>query len=198
MTDAMPGSSERLAVLFSASDIAARIEHLAGQIAVQHPQRLLVVAVLNGSFIFAADLIRALHGAGLAPEIDFLALSSYREETRSSGRITVLRDLESSVQGRDVLLVDDILESGRTLAFARDLIAARGAERVTTCVLLDKRVPRAAPIAADLRAFECPDVSVVGYGMDLANRFRELPFIGHLVRERSGGGGHDGTHPSGR
>lgn len=198
MTDAAPGKDERVEVLFPASAIAGRIGELARQVAEQRPQRLLVVAVLNGSFIFAADLIRALHGAGLAPEIDFITLSSYREATRSSGRIAVLRDLETDVRGRDVLLVDDILESGRTLAFARDLILARGAGRVTTCVLLDKAVARAAPIAADLRAFECPDVFVVGYGMDLAHRFRELPFVGHIVRERAGDGGHDGTHPSGR
>jgi hypoxanthine phosphoribosyltransferase len=84
--------------------------------------------------------------------------------------------------GRNVLIVDDILESGRTLAFAKDLVAARGAARVLTCVLLDKPVPRAAEIAADFRAFECPDVFVVGYGMDLAHRLRELPFVGRLVR----------------
>jgi hypoxanthine phosphoribosyltransferase len=198
MTEAAPEKSERVDVLFPASAIAERIGVLARQVAEQGPHRLLVVAVLNGSFIFAADLIRALHGAGLAPEIDFITLSSYREATLSSGRIAVLRDLEADVTGRDVLLVDDILESGRTLAFARDLILARGAARVTTCVLLDKAVARAAPIVADLRAFECPDVFVVGYGMDLAHRFRELPFVGRIVRERAGEGGHDGTHPSGR
>ena len=81
-----------------------------------------------------------------------------------------------------MLIVDDILESGRTLAFAKDLITARGAARVLTCVLLDKPVPRAADIDADFRAFECPNAFVIGYGMDLARRYRELPFVGRIVR----------------
>jgi len=132
--------------------------------------------------VFAADLLRALYRAGLSPQVDFLSLSSYRMGTTSSGRVEIVRDIEIDVAGRNVLIVDDILESGRTLAFAKDLIVARGAARVATCVLLDKPVRRAAEIAADFSAFECPDVFVVGYGMDLAHRLRELPFVGRVVR----------------
>lgn len=183
MADTHSASAVHVEVIFSAEVIAGRIEALAHEIAAGGLERLLVVSVLNGSFVFAADLMRALHRAGLAPEIDFISLSSYREATRSSGQIRLVRDLEADVKGRDVLLVDDILESGRTLAYAKDLIAARGAGRVLSCVLLDKPVVRAAHIAADFRAFECPDVFVVGYGMDLAHRFRELPFVGRLIRE---------------
>ena len=139
--------------------------------------------MLNGSFVFAADLVRALHRAGLAPEIDFLSLSSYRSATTSAGRVEIARDLETEVAGRNVLIVDDILDSGRTLAFAKDLVTARGAARVLTCVLLDKRAARASSIAADFSAFECPDTFVVGYGMDLARRYRELPFVGRIVRD---------------
>src|SRR5262245_4035406 len=168
--------------IFPATLIAERIEVLAHGIAAAGLDALLVVAVLKGSFVFAADLIRALHRAGLSPEVDFISLSSYRAGTRSSGRIEILRDIETDVRGRNVLLVDDILESGRTLAFAKDLIVARGAARVLSCVLLDKPVARAANIAADMRAFECPNVFVVGYGMNLAHRFRELPFVGRLTR----------------
>lgn len=170
-------------VIFSAEEIAARINELATEIANRDLQRLLVVPVLKGSFIFAADLIRALHTAGLHPEVDFLTLSSYRDGTSSSGTVRVVRDIETEIAGRDVLVIDDILESGRTLAHAKDLIAARGATSVTTCVLLDKPVARAAQIGADLKAFKCPDVFVVGYGMDLAHRFRELPFVGNLITD---------------
>ncbi len=173
--------AHEIAVIYSAEEIAARIGALAESIAAAEMDNLLVVAILKGSFIFAADLIRALHGAGLSPEVDFISLASYRGGTRSSGRVEILRDVESDVAGRNVLLVDDILESGRTLAFAKDLMAARGARRVQTCVLLDKPVPRAAEIAADYRGFECPNLFVVGYGMDIANRYRDLPFVGRVV-----------------
>lgn len=164
--------------LFDADTIAARIEELAQEIAAARPERLLVVAVLKGSFIFAADLLRAFHRAGLSPQVEFITLSSYREATQSSGAVSVVRDVESEVRGRDVLLVDDILESGRTLAFAKDLLAARGAARVLTCVLLEKPGKRAVSIHAEFVGFVCPDMFVVGYGMDMAHGFRELPFIG--------------------
>jgi hypoxanthine phosphoribosyltransferase len=174
---------DRIEVIFPAQAIAERIDEMVRGIATAGLDDLLVVAVLKGSFVFAADLLRALHRAGLSPQVDFLSLSSYRNSTTSSGQVDIVRDIETEVAGRNVLIVDDILESGRTLAFAKDLIAARGAARVLTCVLLDKPVPRAAEIAADFCAFQCPDVFVVGYGMDLAHRFRELPFVGCLVRE---------------
>jgi len=173
----------RIGVLFSEADIAARITQLAHEIAERKPERLLVIPVLKGSFIFAADLIRAMHHAGLSPEVDFMMLSSYRDATRSSGQVQVLRDIETDVKGRDVLLIDDILESGRTLAFAKDLLSARGASHVFTAVLLNKPGHLAANIGADFQGFECPDKFVVGYGMDMAHQFRELPFVGHVLTE---------------
>jgi hypoxanthine phosphoribosyltransferase len=172
----------RIDVLFSETEIAARIKVLAAEISATRPKRLLVVPVLKGSFIFAADLIRAMHHAGLSPEVDFMILASYRAGTTSSGKVDVLRDIESLVKDRDVLLVDDILESGRTLAFAKDLLAARGAASVRTAVLLYKPGHLAAAIKADFCAFDCPDLFVVGYGMDMAHQFRELPFVGHVVK----------------
>lgn len=171
----------RVQVIFSPEEIATRIDALAARIAEQNLERLLVVAILKGSFVFAADLIRALHKVGLEPEVDFISLSSYRKSTQSSGQVQILRDIEMDVKGRNVLLVDDILESGRTLAFAKDLVAARGAKRVLTCVLLNKPVRRAVQVEADFAAFECPNVFVVGYGMDLAHRYRELPYVGQLA-----------------
>ena len=172
-----------VAIRFSAAEIATRVDEMAADLAVKLPADTLVVSVLKGSFVFAADLLRALYRAGLSPQVDFLSLSSYRAATTSSGSVEIVRDIEIDVAGRNVLIVDDILESGRTLAFAKDLVAARGASRVLTCVLLDKPVPRAAEIAADFSAFECPEVFVVGYGMDLAHRLRELPFVGRVVRK---------------
>lgn len=172
----------RIDVVFSAEQIATRIRTLAAEIAATHPKKLLVVPVLKGSFIFAADLIRAMHHAGLSPEVDFMILASYRAATTSSGQVDVLRDIESLVQDRDVLLVDDILESGRTLAFAKDLLTARGAQSVKSAVLLFKPGHLAASIKADFCAFDCPDLFVVGYGMDMAHQFRELPFVGHVVK----------------
>ncbi|MFN0191117.1 MAG: hypoxanthine phosphoribosyltransferase [Aestuariivirga sp.] len=172
----------RIAVLFSEAEIAQRIEVLAGEIAARKPKNLLVIPVLKGSFIFAADLIRAMHRAGLSPEVDFMILASYRAAKRSSGQVDVLRDIETDVKGRDVMLIDDILESGRTLAFAKDLIMARGAAGCMTAVLLEKPGHLAAQIAADFRGFVCPDKFVVGYGMDMAHQFRELPFVGHVLQ----------------
>jgi hypoxanthine phosphoribosyltransferase len=166
--------------LFDCDTIAARVDELARAIAGSKLDRPLIVAVLKGSFIFAADLIRALQRQGLSPEIDFIFLASYGEATSSSGTVTVLRDVESEIAGRDVVLVDDILDSGRTLSFARDLLVSRRAHKVLTCVLIDKQVPRAVAIEADFTGFQCPPKFVVGYGMDLGHRFRELPFIGEI------------------
>lgn len=177
--DAAAGS--RIEVVFSADQIAHRLESLAAEIKAAGMQGLLVVAVLKGSFVFAADLIRALHLTGLAPEVDFLTLSSYKKSKTSSGRVEILRDLDLSVEGRNILLVDDVLDSGRTLAFAMDLLSARGAGLIRTCVLLEKQAARAVAVVADFKAFECPDAFVVGYGMDVAHRYRELPYVGRFV-----------------
>lgn len=170
--------------LYSEETIARRIEELAQEIAALEFDDLIIVAVLKGSFIFAADLIRALQRKGLAPEIDFIFLASYGTGTTSRGAVKVLRDVESELKGRDVVIVDDILDSGRTLAFAKALLASRGSRSVRTCVLLDKKVPREAEIVPDFIGFHCPPVYVVGYGMDLAHRYRELPFIGEVAGKK--------------
>jgi hypoxanthine phosphoribosyltransferase len=180
--DGEPGTGDapEIEVLFSAETIADRVTELGREIARTGDGDLLAISILKGSFVFAADLLRALHGAGLRPEVDFIFLASYGTGTTSTGEVRVVRDVETDVRDRRVLLVDDILESGRTLAHARDLIAARGASLVETCVLLDKQVARARAISPDYRGFVCPDSFVVGYGMDLAHRHRELPFIGRI------------------
>lgn len=173
-------------VLFDAPTIAKRNAQMAQEIVAAKPQDLLIVAVLKGSFMFAADLARALHEAGLAPQMEFVHLSSYRESTASSGQVEILKDVTSDVRGRDVLLVDDILESGRTLAFAKDLLTARGAGRVLSAVLLEKPHKRAVQIKADFVGFECPDLFVIGYGMDVAHSYRQLPYVGYIDQEEAG------------
>lgn len=169
-----------IAVLFDAETIAVRLRALAAEIAADMGPDILLVAILKGSFVFSADLIRALYHAGVRPEVDFLTLSSYGSGTHSTGRVAITRDVTDMVAGRRVLLVDDILESGRTLAFARDLLRQRGAALVKLGVFLDKPGKRAVPCEADFRAFLCPDRFVVGYGLDHAHRYRELPFVGVL------------------
>lgn len=168
----------RIRVLYDEAAIARRNEEMAQAIAASAPKDLIVVAVLKGSFMFAADLIRAMHRAGMEPQVEFIHLSSYRSASVSSGQVEILRDVQSEVRGREVLLVDDILESGRTLAFAKDLLAARGAAKVSSAVLLEKPGKRAVSIKADYIGFECPDYFVVGYGMDVAHSYRQLPYVG--------------------
>lgn len=172
-----PPASDRIATLYSAETISDRVDALARGIAACDLREPLIVAVLKGSFIFAADLIRALHRQGLEPEIDFIFLASYGTGT-TGGTVEILRDVESAIEGRDVVIVDDILDPGRTLLFAKERLAARGARSVRACVLLDKKARRLESVTADFTGFECPNRFVVGYGMDIANRYRELPFIG--------------------
>jgi len=169
--------NKKIEVLFDADVIARRNRELAEQIALGDMRNILVLSILKGSFVFAADLIRALHGAGLAPEVEFISVSSYGAGT-TAGELRLLRDVDSDVKGRDVLLIDDILESGNTLRFTRDLMLERGARKVEIAVLLDKTMKRKADIRADHVGFECPDHFVVGYGMDVVHAFRELPFVG--------------------
>jgi hypoxanthine phosphoribosyltransferase len=181
----LAGDSDYLVhVLFDEAAIAARVEEIAREILAAQPRELLVIAILRGSFIFAADLVRALHRAGLAPSVEFMQLASYHSGMASSGQVTVIKDIDNKVDDRDVLLIDDILESGRTLAFAKDLLSARGARRVMTAVLIEKPVKRAVQFTADFVGFEAPDKFLVGYGMDVAHKFRELPFVG-MVEPRT-------------
>jgi hypoxanthine phosphoribosyltransferase len=174
----MMNGQASIRVLFPTEAIEKRVQEMADAISLASFENLLVVAVLKGSFMFAADLLRALHRAGVAPHVEFIHLSSYREATVSSGQVDILKDVTSDVRERDILLIDDILESGRTLAFAKDLLIARGAKNVHTAVLLEKPGKRSVNITADFVGFMCPDQFVVGYGMDVAHAYRELPFVG--------------------
>lgn len=164
-------------ILFTEEQIARRNAEIATEIAAAKPQNLLVLGVLKGSFVFAADMIRALYRAGVSPQVEFITLSSYGSGSQS-GEISLIHDIRETIEGRDILLIDDILESGRTLKFVADLLKKRQARSVAVAALLDKPMCRKAPIEADYVGFTCPDSFAVGYGMDLGHAFRELPFIG--------------------
>lgn len=172
--------SHPVRVLYTAAQIENRITFLSAEIARTIAPDTLVISLLRGSFIFTADLIRALHTQGIRPRVDFMSLSSYGAGTESSGTITVDRDLKVDVAGQDVLIVDDILETGRTLDFACSRARERGASVIRTAVLLDKPGKRAIHIQADFVGFTIPDHFVVGYGLDYGNYYRELPYIGAL------------------
>lgn len=167
--------------LFDAATIAARVGSLAGEIAAVVPLDVTVVGLLKGAFVFTADLVRALDGQGVRPRLEFLQVSSYGAGTESSGRVQVIGGLPGSVQGRDVLLVDDIQDSGRTLAFTAEMLKEHGARRLWSCALLDKPSRRKVAFEADFVGFSIPDVFVVGYGIDYAERWRHLPWIGKVT-----------------
>lgn len=173
-------SAVAIDILFDEKTIAARIDALAQDVIRLLGREPVLVCVLTGSFVFAADLLRALHRAGASPLMGFIGLSSYGAATHSSGQVKLTLDLLMEVSGRDVLLVDDIFETGRTLHHARELLLARGARDVRLCVLLDKKGKRTSALKPDLAGFECPDRFVVGYGLDLDGQYRALPFVGAL------------------
>ncbi len=168
----------KVSIRFSAAEIATRVDEMALDLAGKLPADTLVVSVLKGSFVFAADLIRALSRAGADWSMDFITLSSYGSGTQTSGSVRVVRDVVDDVRGRHVLLVDDILESGFTLSFARNLLQERKASHVWICTLLDKPDKRRTQLEADFVGFHAGDEFLVGYGLDWAHRFRGLPYIG--------------------
>ena len=169
-------------VLFAEAAVAARVAALADQVAAALPRRFTLVALLKGSFVFAADLARELGRRGLTPRVEFMRVSSYGGGKVSSGIVSLMGDAPGGVQGEPVLLVDDIQDTGRTLAYTRAFLLERGAARVWTCTLLDKPSRRevAGEDEVDFVGFAIPDVFVVGYGIDYAERYRELPFIGKV------------------
>ena len=167
-----------VSIRFSAAEIASRVDEMAAELAGKLSADTLVVSVLKGSFVFAADLIRALSRAGADWSMDFLTLSSYGSGTETTGRVRIVRDIVDDVRHREVLLVDDILESGFTLSFAKNLLQERGARHVSICTLLDKPGKRRTKLEADFVGFQAGDEFLVGYGLDWAHRFRGLPYIG--------------------
>jgi len=167
--------------LFTHEEIQARIHILIDEIAAKSDtENLVMLGILRGSFIFLADLVRGLEQHKIHPRIDFITLSSYGSGTSSSGTVKITHDTDVDLTGADVVIVDDILDSGRTLAFARDLFLHRGARSVRTCVMLNKQTSRAVEMEADYVGFPVGDVFVVGCGLDYDNYYRELPYIAEV------------------
>jgi hypoxanthine phosphoribosyltransferase len=171
--------------MISAKAIAARIEALAREIhdRFQGTDKLIVVGLLRGSFVFIADLVRELD---LPVEVDFLEASSYGDATHSSREVRILKDLRGEIAGRDVLVVEDIVDTGHTLNHVLRLLQSRNPARIEVCVLLDKPSRREVDIKATWTGFVIPDEFVVGYGIYFAQRNRNLPYIGK-VRFTDGG-----------
>jgi hypoxanthine phosphoribosyltransferase len=165
-------------VLFSEEEIAACVKRMGAQISADFAgERILLITVLKGAFIFMADLVRAIKGD---VEIDFMAVSSYGAEAKSSGIVRIIKDLESAVEGRHVIIVEDILDSGLTLKYLLKNIKSRRPLSVEVATLLFKEGKQATDIRGRYVGFVCPDEFVVGYGLDYAERYRNLPFIGIL------------------
>jgi len=164
-------------VLLTRNQIARRLRAMARDIQQDFKNReMVVVSLLNGTVMFLADLVRCL---SLPLRLDFIGVSSYGAGTQS-GELVFTKDLRLDVRGRDVLLVDDILDTGNTMARVLEKLGALGPRRIRVCVLLDKRSRRIQPVQPDYVGFEIPDVFVVGYGLDFAERYRNLPFVGVL------------------
>ncbi|AVX04102.1 hypoxanthine phosphoribosyltransferase [Maritalea myrionectae] len=165
--------------MISAKSIAARVEELADEISAnfKDSDKLIVVGLLRGSFVFISDLVRELD---LPVEVDFLETSSYGNSTESSREVRILKDLRGEIEGRDVLVVEDIVDTGHTLNHVLHMLESRKPHRLEVCALLDKPSRREVDISATWTGFEIPDEFVVGYGIDYAQRNRNLPYIGKV------------------
>ncbi len=173
----------KLSILYNKSEIDKRIIMLAGEIAEYLKSQnisnkdLFIICLLKGSFVFTADLIRGLYELNIHPQLDFMAVSSYGNNKQSSGKININSDIREDIKGKHILLVDDILESGNTLFAVKNILNERGAKTIKTAVFLEKPGKLKKDIKADFIGFKVTDKFIVGYGLDYANFYRELPFI---------------------
>lgn len=170
-----------LKVLVTEEELKKRIAELGEAIYERFQgRRPLFLGVLKGSFVFMADLVRACQ---LKSDVEFIAVSSYENATVSSGRVKINHDLQQDITGRDLIIVEDILDSGSTLAFLKDYFLTKGAASITIVTLLDKPSRRTKVISADFAGFEVPNEFVVGYGLDYCQAYRNIPYIGVLKPE---------------
>ncbi|MFC3772368.1 hypoxanthine phosphoribosyltransferase [Paenibacillus sp. GCM10012303] len=168
-------------VLFSEEQIRHKVAELGETIARDFEGRNpLVICVLKGAFIFMADLVKHIP---IPLEIDFMAVSSYGQSTKSSGVVKIIKDLDVTVEGRDVLIVEDIIDSGLTLSYLIDVLERRNALSVTVVTLFDKPARRSVELEPDYKGFTLPDEFIVGYGLDYGEKYRNLPYIGVLKPE---------------
>ena len=168
-------------VLFTEEQLKARVAEMGKAITADYAgKEILLVSVLRGSYIFMADLSRQIDRPCL---IDFMSVSSYGRGTTSSGQVQIVKDLSGEIEGKHVLVVEDILDSGNTLSYLLKVLAARKPASIKLCTLLDKPDRRTKPVQADYSGFTIPDAFVVGYGLDYAEKYRNLPYIGVLKPE---------------
>ena len=167
-------------IMFTKEQLAARIGELAAQLDKEYAGKTpLMVGILKGSVMFYADLLRAMT---IPVEMDFIAISSYGSGAKSSGEVKLIKDLDRKIEGKHVIIVEDIIDSGYTLSYLKRNLYARKPESVKICAILDKYSRRVVHIEADYKGFDCADEFVVGFGLDYAERYRNLPYIGVLKR----------------
>ena len=168
-------------IFFSAEQLQVRVCELGAELTHDfYDKNPLIIGVLKGSFVFMADLMRSIK---TYCDIDFMSVSSYGNGTTTTGAVKITKDLSYDVQGRNIILIEDILDSGITLSYLKNYIIAREPESISICALLDKPARRRSQIAPDYVGFICPDEFIVGYGLDYAERYRNLPYIGVLKPE---------------
>ncbi len=172
-------NDEKIEILISESEIKARLNHLAKEISdtYQRSEQLVVIGLLRGSFIFIADLVRRLN---LPVEVDFITVSSYGNEMESSRQVRIIKDLETSIKDRDVLVVEDIIDTGHTLAQVLQIMQTRKPKTLSVCTLLNKPSRREVEVDVQWTGFDIPDEFVIGYGIDYAQQGRNLPHIGFV------------------
>ena len=165
-------------ILYTEEELRRRVRELGCQITADYAGREpLLISVLRGSYIFMADLTRSIN---LDVTVDFMSVSSYGAGTVSSGQVEIKKDLSASIEGRNLILVEDILDSGNTLYYLLDVLRARKPASIRICTLMDKPERRTKPIKADYVGFTIPDAFIVGYGLDYAEKYRNLPYVGVL------------------
>jgi len=168
-------SPQGMQTLLSTDQIQARVRQMAHDIHADHPDGVHFVCVLKGAFMFLSDLARASDGD---VTLDFMAVSSYGSSTKSSGQVQVLKDLGAAIEGRDVVIVEDIVDTGLTLTYLQDILRARSPRNLRTACLLSKPSRRQVDVKVEYIGFTIEDRFVVGYGLDYAERYRQLPYIG--------------------
>ena len=172
-------------ILYTEEELRQRVKELGCQITADYSGRQpLLVSVLRGSYIFMADLTRRIN---LDVTVDFMVVSSYGAGTVSSGQVEIKKDLSDAIEGKDLIIVEDILDSGNTLYYLIDVLKARKPASIRICTLMDKPERRTKPIKADYVGFTIPDAFVVGYGLDYAEKYRNLPYVGILKPSVYGG-----------
>ncbi|MDO4286260.1 MAG: hypoxanthine phosphoribosyltransferase [Eubacteriales bacterium] len=165
-------------VLLSQEEIAAKVAEIGAQISRDYEGKdPIIVSILRGSFIFMADLVRAIT---IPCTVDFMSVSSYGSGTSSSGEVRIVKDFEGSVEGRHLIIVEDILDSGRTLNYLMKTLKTRGAASIALCTFLDKPDRRVVPVEVAYKGFTVPDSFIVGYGLDYDQKYRNLPYVGVL------------------